>query len=225
MRRWLWRQGRELFASAVDEAQKLTAEIEQIPGLQVFRAEVDPRLTGHSQDPLRMVVNVSETGWSGFEVERHLRTQFKVEDEMADQFSVVYILSPHDDPAARERLLEGLRSVGRQRRETKDKSQEPKSGRSTLDSRLSANLLQPPIPPLAMAPRDAALAPQTMVRREAAAGRTCAEMVMFYPPGIPLLMPGETVTREVLEVCQQLLAAGAHPYASDTTFGTICVVK
>ncbi len=94
-----------------------------------------------------------------------------------------------------------------------------------MDAQLSAHLLQPPIPPLAMAPREAALAPQTMVHRKSAAGRTCAEMVMFYPPGIPLLMPGETVTREVLDVCQKLLAAGAHPYASDTTFETVCVVK
>jgi lysine decarboxylase len=76
-----------------------------------------------------------------------------------------------------------------------------------------------------MAPRDAALAPQTVVGREMAAGRTCAEMVMFYPPGIPLLMPGEIVTQETLDVCQQLLAAGANPYASDPTFETVCVVK
>ena len=56
-----------------------------------------------------MVVNVSGTGWSGYEVERFLRTEFQVEDEMADWFNVVYVLSPHDDPAARERLLAGLR--------------------------------------------------------------------------------------------------------------------
>jgi arginine decarboxylase len=76
-----------------------------------------------------------------------------------------------------------------------------------------------------MSPREAGLAPQTIVRRKEAAGRTCAEMVMFYPPGIPLLMPGEVVTQETLDVCQRLLAAGAHPYASDPTFETICVVK
>lgn len=214
-RRWLSRNGRELFAAALEDARKLADEIDAIPGLKVFRAENDPRLTGHRQDPLRMVVNVSGTGWSGFDVEKHLRTEFKVEDEMADQFSVVYILSPGDDAGAKERLLAGLRAVGRA----------PRSGAGTPRLAGDASLLQPPIPPLAMAPRDAALAPQIMVRRELAAGRTCAEMVMFYPPGIPLLMPGETVTREVLDVCQKLLAAGAHPYASDTTFETVCVVK
>ena len=49
-------------------------------------------------------------------------------------------------------------------------------------------------------------------------------MVMFYPPGIPLLMPGEVVSQETLDVCRQLLAAGANPYASDPTFETIRVV-
>jgi arginine/lysine/ornithine decarboxylase len=217
-RRWLWREGRALFAAAVEDTRRLAEEIDAIPGMRVLRAENEPRLAGHRLDPLRMVVNVSETGWSGFNVEKHLRAEFKVEDEMADQFSVVYILSPRDDAGARERMLVGLRSVGAASRAA------PRVSRSSpqLDG---STLLQPQIPPLAMTPREAALAPQTMVSRSEAAGRTCAEMVMFYPPGIPLLMPGEMVTPEILDVCQHLLAAGANPYASDPTFETICVVK
>ncbi len=223
MRRWLWREGKELFAEAAADAQKLADEIDAIPSLCVFRTEDDPRLADHRQDPLRLVVNVSGAGWSGYEVERFLRTEFHIEDEMADQFNVVYILSPGDDPAARQRLVAGLRAVverqvgAASRAAPENAASPPRLGGPTL--------LQPPIPPLAMAPRDAALARQTTVRREAAAGRTCAEMVMFYPPGIPLLMPGEVVTQETLDVCRQLLAAGANPYASDPTFETICVVK
>jgi lysine decarboxylase len=224
-RRWLAREGRALFAEAGEIARKLADEIDAIPGMRVFRVENDSRLAGHLLDPLRLVVNVTETGWNGYEVERFLRTEFKIEDEMADQFSVVYILSPCDDAAARRRLTDGLRQVSKQSRWSSVKSLGPDGEPSTLDPRLSTFLLQPPIPPLAMTPREAALAPQTMVPRKEAAGRTCAEMVMFYPPGIPLLMPGETVTREVLDICQQLLAAGANPYASDVTFDTVCVVK
>lgn len=225
MRRHLARNGRALFAAAVQDAKNLSDEIDKIRGMRVFRAENDARLAGHCQDPLRLVVSVSETGWNGYEVERFLRTQYQVEDEMADQFSVVYILSPNDDAEARGRLLEGLREVGRKDQESRVKSQEPEGKLSALDSPLLTHLLQPPIPALAMTPREAALAPQTVVHRSAAAGRTCAEMVMFYPPGIPLLMPGEVVSQETLDVCQQLLAAGANPYASDPTFETICVVE
>lgn len=218
MRRHLARHGSELFASAYEDSRSLADEIDSIPGMRVFRVENDPRLTGHRQDPLRLVVNISGTGWSGYDVERYLRTEYRVEDEMADQFSVVYILSPHDDAAARARLLAGLRALSGKGRGSRVEGRGPESG-------LSTHLLQPPIPPLAMAPREAALSAQTMVDRERAAGRTCAEMVMFYPPGIPLLMPGEVVTQETLDVCQQLLAAGANPYASDPTFQTICVVQ
>jgi lysine decarboxylase len=76
-----------------------------------------------------------------------------------------------------------------------------------------------------MPPREAALGKKVSVPLASATGRTCAEMVMFYPPGIPLLMPGELVTDDTLNVCRQLLAAGAHPYASDPTFATIRVVE
>jgi arginine decarboxylase len=218
MRRWLWREGETLFAEAVDEATTLESAVNAVPGLRVFRAATDSRLTDHQQDPLRLVVNVSGSGWSGYEVERHLRTEFLIEDEMADWFNVVYVLSPHDDPAAKERLLTGLRSV----------AAAPES-RASLPSRAGdaeeAHMLQPPIPPLAMTPRNAALAEQTVVDLKSATGRTCAEMVMFYPPGIPLLMPGEVVSQETLDVCRQLLIAGANPYASDPTFETIRVVK
>jgi arginine/lysine/ornithine decarboxylase len=218
VRRRLWRDGERLFAEAVRAVRELENRIDDLPGLRVLRPEADPRLAGHRRDPLRLVVNVTETGWTGYDVERHLRLQFQVEDEMADWFNVVYILSPEDDPAASERLVAGLKSV----------SQSPRLGSATqqfVNSEAATQLLQPPIPPLAMLPREAALAEKQTIPLSRAAGQVCAEMVMFYPPGIPLLMPGELIAEETFSVCQQLLAAGAHPYASDTTLETVRVVK
>jgi lysine decarboxylase len=224
MRRWMWKEGRRLFAAAVDEAHTIEKAIDALPGIKVMRPERDRRMAGHQRDPLRLVVNVSGTGWNGYEVERLLRTEFQVEDEMADWFNVVYVLSPQDDAAARTRLIEGLRAVS--------EAPKPGSGRAhrAAGSRLaaeleSAHLLQPPIPPLAMPPRRAGLAKKAVVPLASATGRICAEMVMFYPPGIPLLMPGEMVTKETIDVCCKLLAAGAHPYASDATLETIRVVE
>ncbi len=175
---------------------------------------------GHRRDSLRVVVNVTGTGWSGYEVKRYLRTEYRVEDEMSDWFNVVYILSPRDDAEATGRLLAGLKKVSGVRCQVSEVV--------TFDTRHptpDTYLLQPPIPPLAISPREAALGLKATVSLVSAAGRTCAEMVMFYPPGIPLLMPGETVTRETIDVCRKLLAAGAHPYASDTSLATIRVVE
>jgi arginine/lysine/ornithine decarboxylase len=224
-RRALAREGKELFADAVQEARKMEDKIDAMPGLAVLRHETDSRLAGHGRDPLRLVVNVTGMGLSGYELERFLRTEFQVEDEMADSYNVVYVLSPHDDPAARERLIAGLGAASEQGR-VGTAHQELGSQAMVGTARPTRSvLLQPPIPPLAMAPRQAALGMKTSIPLAAAAGRTCAEMVMFYPPGIPLLMPGELVTKDTLDVCRQLLAAGAHPYASDPTFETIRVVE
>ncbi len=66
----------------------------RLRGLKCFESRIDARLADYRQDPLRLVVNVRETGWSGYEVERFLRTEFQVEDEMADWFNVVYIFEP-----------------------------------------------------------------------------------------------------------------------------------
>ncbi len=217
MRRWLAREGQELFAQAVDEACRIEDEINSMPGMRVFEPTGDRRLASHRRDPLRVVVNVAGTGWSGYEVERFLRTEYRVEDEMSDWFNVVYILSPQDDAGATRRLLAGLKAVSTQPRDSG-------AGTPRLAGIEDSFLLQPPIPPLAMSPRSAALGRKTTVSLDSAAGRTCAEMVMFYPPGIPLLMPGEMITQETLEVCRRLLAAGAHPYVSDTTLETVRVV-
>jgi lysine decarboxylase len=216
MRRRLWREGRALFAAAVEEAHRLEDVIESFAGLQVFRPENDPRLAGHRRDPLRLVVNVTGAGWDGYEVERFMRTEFAIEDEMADWFNVVYILSPNDDSGARGRLIDGLRAVS----ERGARGAERGASEHSLPAD-PASLLQSPIPILAMAPRDAALAEKIVVPLATSAGRTCAEMVMFYPPGIPLLMPGEVISAETLHVCQRLLAAGAHPYANDPTLETV----
>jgi lysine decarboxylase len=215
MRRWLAREGRALFAEAAHEVRRLEEEIDALRGLRVFRPERDPRLAEHRRDPLRTVVDVSGTGWTGYEVERHLRSEFRVEDEMADLSNVVYIFSPRDEAAARKRLLSGLT----------DLANRPQTSASGNPQSAIRNPQSLPIPPLAMPPRDAALAVKSTIPFATATGRVCAEMVMFYPPGIPLLMPGEVVTQETIDVCRELLAAGGHPYASDPSLQTLRVVK
>jgi lysine decarboxylase len=216
VRRRMAREGPRLFADAVADARRLEREIDALPGLRVFHADGDPRLAEHRRDPLRLVVNVSGSGWTGYDAELLLRDEYQIEDEMSDWLNVVYILSPQDDPAARERLLAGLKGV----------SGSPRvgSGMARLGGDELVAMHQPAIPPLAMLPRDAALAGKKTVSLATAAGQVCAEMVMFYPPGIPLLMPGETITVATIDVCRRLLAAGAHPYASDPTLGTVRVV-
>jgi arginine/lysine/ornithine decarboxylase len=213
-RRYMAREGRALFANAVDESQALADRINSLSGLAILDPARDPRLTGHQRDPLRLVVNVAGAGWTGYDAELLLRHEYRIEDELSDWFNIVLVTSPNDDRAAGVRLLAGLRHI----------SENPKPPAKSAIAE-ATHLLQPAIPPLAMTPRDAALGPKAAVPLAQSIGRICAESIMFYPPGIPLLMPGEQVTPEIVDVCQALLAGGAHCYASDPALATIRVVK
>lgn len=212
-RRYMAETGTNLFARAVDDAVRLAAQINRLPGMRVLSIDDDPRLAGHRRDPLRLVINVAGAGWTGYDAELLLRTKYQIEDELSDWFNIVLVISPNEDPSVRERLLAGLTEI----------SVKPRAAEVSAIAEAS-HLLQPAIPPLAMTPRDAALGLKRGLPLSAAVGRVCAESIMFYPPGIPLLMPGEVVTAEILDVCRALLAGGAHCYASDPTLETIRVV-
>ena len=77
----------------------------------------------------------------------------------------------------------------------------------------------------AMTPRDAFFADHETVDAAAAAGRVCAEVVAPYPPGVPVLVPGEVVTAEVMGSLHAMHAAGTRlAYAADPTLRTLQVV-
>ncbi|QDT75777.1 aminotransferase class I/II-fold pyridoxal phosphate-dependent enzyme [Lacipirellula limnantheis] len=211
-RRFMAQAGAALFAQAVADAEQLAAEINALPGLRVLDPADDPRLAGHRRDPLRLAVNVAGAGWTGYDAELLLRQEYQIEDELSDWYNIVLVLGPSDDVAAKERLLAGLREV----------SAKPRAAQASAIAE-ATHLLQPAVPPLAMTPREAALGPKLAVPLAESIGRVCAESIMFYPPGIPLLMPGEEVTAEIVAVCRSLLAGGAHCYASDPTLATIRV--
>lgn len=84
---------------------------------------------------------------------------------------------------------------------------------------------QPALPPPRLLPRAAFFAGTDVVDRAAAVGRVSAELVAPYPPGIPLLVPGEEITAATLEALDAALSTGNRiAYAADPTLATLQVV-
>jgi arginine decarboxylase len=75
-----------------------------------------------------------------------------------------------------------------------------------------------------MTPRDAAFAKKETVTLRAARGRISGEMISVYPPGIPLVCPGELITDEVADRCAELATQRACVFAHDPTLQTIVVL-
>jgi len=161
-------------------------------------------------DPAKLVVVVAGSGASGIDVEQDL-IGADVPVEMADRDTVVPVVTMADTERTVARLVDVLC--------------ESIAERSGAPRRLGAAAQWAPAAIAGMTPRDAFFADHETVAAAAAVGRICAEVVAPYPPGVPVLVPGEVVTAEAVRSLQLTLAAGTRvAYAADPTLRTLQVV-
>ena len=155
---------------------------------------VDLRRDGVTVDPAKLVIDVSGRGWSGFAASRWLRENARIWIELADFRRVVCSLTFGDDDASLDLLVTALRRL--------HEARPPGLG---SDSPLNSL----PIPPQNVAPRNALNAGAETVSLVEARDRTCAEYLIPYPPGIPLVVPGEQLTGEALDALHAFRSAGS----------------
>ncbi len=179
-----------LFAGLDALAASARTSINTLAGFRV----VDLRSDGVSVDPAKLVIDVSGRRWSGFAASKWLRENARIWIELADFRRIVCSLTFGDDDASLELLISALGRL--------HAAQSP-----ALES--SPPLSALPIPPQSVAPRIALSAEVDTVSLDNARGRTCAEYLIPYPPGIPLVVPGEQLTREVLDALRSFRSAGS----------------
>lgn len=196
------RDGPRLLDGLLERVARARARLGSTPGLVL--------LDGPAVDPAKLTLVLPGTGANGLDVERDLLAA-RMPVEMADRDTLVAIITLADDDARVDRLVDALlSSVERHRGPARPIAP---AASWTVD------------PVQVSDPRTAFFARHTSVSVEAAVGRTCAELVAPYPPGVPVLAPGERVT---VEVCAALLAARDQglriAYAADPTLSTIRVL-
>jgi lysine decarboxylase len=81
------------------------------------------------------------------------------------------------------------------------------------------------VPQTVLSPREAFFAPNETVGADAAVGRISAELIAPYPPGVPVLAPGERVTADALDALREVKADGGRiAYAADPSLATFQVI-
>lgn len=158
-------------------------------------------------DPTRLVIDVRPWHVSGPEAAEQLWAH-GVAVELAGQAYVLAIIGPADGYSEVDRLVQALGRL------------EPSTGR------VAGTLGEPPWPELVLPPREAFLAEREPVPLVQARGRIAAELAAPYPPGIPVLAPGERITPEVIEYLERCRVLGVHLHGpADPTLHTILVMK
>lgn len=190
--------GRRLLGRALALAARARDAIRAIPGLDCYGSElVDPAHGIADHDPTKLVVDVRASGWLGTQIQTRLREQSRVGVEFADPAHIIASITLADDDASVDALLKALRRAA---------ATSPEGSAPTQP----VAILLPPIPPMALTPREAFGRPTQAVPLAGAVGRICGEQVMPYPPGIPVLLPGEVVGAEHVDFLTAQLAHGVR---------------
>ena len=205
-------EGAERLAAAIQCAHDLRRRINEITGLWAFGAEHMGAPGMAALDPLKITVQVTGLGLSGFAAEEELRRR-GVAVELADARNVLLLLSYADGAREVERVYAALRDMAA-------------TCAPICTSRGAAAFLSlPPIPQMGMEPRAAYFAPRERVPVDAAEGRIAAETIVFYPPGIPVFAAGDVIDGATLAYLAAMKAAGARVVgAADTSLRTLLVI-
>ncbi|MGB3508252.1 MAG: aminotransferase class I/II-fold pyridoxal phosphate-dependent enzyme [Microcoleaceae cyanobacterium] len=164
---------------------------------RVFKSYINPGFV--FLDQTRLTVKVSDIGLSGYEADEILHQELGVTCELPSFRHLAFIISLGNTKADIDQLVNALVSLANQSCRNKF-NQLPKQDRKIDHYPIDSSML--------LSPRDAFFAQKDDLPREKSLGRISAELVCPYPPGIPVLMPGEIITQQHFEILEQVQALG-----------------
>lgn len=175
--------GKEIFDRVIELASYAREEINKMGGYYAFGKELINGDTVFDFDVTKLSIHTRDMGLAGIEVYDVLRDDYDIQIEFGDIGNVLAIISVGDTDLAIERLISALA-------ETKRRYLKSPSGM------LDHEYINPQV---AMTPQEAFYADKRSIPIEDSTGYICSEFVMCYPPGIPILAPGERITKEILD--------------------------
>ena len=182
-RRNLALRGNEVFSKVIDMANYARDEINAIGGYYAFGEELVNGDSIFDFDPTKLSVYTRDIGLAGIEVYDILRDEYDIQIEFGDIGNILAYLSIGDRPQELERLVSALADIRR-------------CHETDSSGLLSQEYIDPEV---VTSPQEAFYARKKSVPIEESAGLVCSEFVMCYPPGIPILAPGERITKEILD--------------------------
>jgi arginine decarboxylase len=212
-RRQMVQHGHQLLSDALDLTGDVRQRVTDLPGLHVLHDELIGAEASHELDPLKLIVDLSELGISGYQAADWLRANRAVDVGLSDHRRIEAQLSIADDAATAQVLIDALTGLVKAAHELPEPPtiDLPSPGDLELDT--------------VMVPRDAFFARTEDVPAKEAVGRVCAEQITPYPPGIPVLLPGERIGQEALDYLLTGVGAGmVLPDPTDPQLETVRVV-
>ena len=195
-RRQIALHGKELLDYAIDLLDYAREEINKIPGFYSFGEEVLGKPGAYSFDPTKLTINCRDLGITGFDLDMILSNKYHIQMELSDLYNVLAVGSFGDTKENIEKLLSALREISMEYYGTGNKKSD------FIDI--------PNIPNQVLIPREAFNSNKISVSLKDSVGMISGEFLLAYPPGIPVLCPGEIITNEIVDYVQKLKETGLY---------------
>lgn len=211
-RRYLAIKGQHVIERTLQLADYARRQINEIPGLLCVGREWLDGDDRYDLDETKLLIHLENLGITGNDAERWLREQYNIEVELSDLYNILCLVTPGDDEETISILLQALQELSRQFYQPNHSHQ--------------VQIRLPEIPELALSPRDAFYSDTISMPLTQSAGRIIAEFIMIYPPGIPVLLPGERITQENISyILEHIEAELPVQGTEDPTLKMVKVIK
>ncbi len=176
--------GKDIFTKVINLVEYARNEINKITGYYAYSQEIINGTTIYDFDKTKLVINTLGIGLTGHQVYDLLRDEYSIQIEFGDIGNILAYVSVGDRSLDIERLVGALSDI--KRRYQKSKILMPSF----------ANYVPPEV---VLNPQDAFYSDKKTVKLENTVGMVSGEYVMCYPPGIPIIAPGERITTEIIQ--------------------------
>lgn len=186
--------GEELLNNLLDMVDDFRDKVNTIPYIYCFGREIIGQYSVADFDPTKVTINFKNFGIPGTRIADILRKQYKIQVELSDLYNILAIGTIADEREDYERLYDAIYDIS-----VKYGSEREVKDIPAITWRM---------PYQALSPREAVYEPMEMVDFKNSEGRICAEIIAPYPPGIPVILPGEIMTSDIIGNILKVKEAG-----------------
>jgi arginine/lysine/ornithine decarboxylase len=209
-------EGEKLLGDNIRLVEDARKRINGIAGLSCLtRDKVKERFPGLDLDVTKLVISTKGINYAGYDLAKILNAEYGIQVELADFRNVLLFTSVGNTTKEIKKLVSSLEKIVKDYRDL------------FLNQKKRRAVMFPAfVPQKAVNPRDALSRLTRKIPFKRSVGKVCAEIVCPYPPGIPVLCPGEMVTQEIYEYLLRVLDSGCRVNGqSDGKLQTIKVLE
>lgn len=209
-RKFLVFKGNRSIYNAIKLARICKEEINKINGFKAHRKEYFIEKGSYSYDETKLVVEIDKLSITGFELYKILKDDYHIQIELAETYVFLLLFTIGSRKKDIEIIVNALKDISKRFYNSKIEYEE--------------HYFTTNFPKLKIRPRVAYHAPLEVVKLDNAIGRISKETIMIYPPGIPIIIPGEVFSEEIIKELKYYIKTKANIMSNWEKLGEVSIV-